>query len=117
MAERPYREIFSADGVTRVIWETMVNNDTGQAFLLPRRSDRTVQVKGTFGGATMTMRGSLDDPTSPAWDTVSDAQGNDLDIVEADKHIEVIQENTYLVSPIVTGGGVTTDLDVTLMLR
>lgn len=93
---------------------TMANPDTG--VVIPKQlaayADRTVQVAGTFGGATVTVQGS-NDGTNFA--TLTDPLGNALTITTAT--IKQVTEAVLQMRPAVTGGDGTTALTVTFMCR
>jgi hypothetical protein len=90
-------------GVVKATW-TLAAGDTGQKVGFSMYPDKTLQVTGTFGSAT--LRGSnLDlpsDVTAADWGTLSDPQGVDLTFTAGS--VAVIAENTLWVSPITTGG-------------
>lgn len=46
-------------------WTPVTEADTCAPLMLPHFADKTVQVTGTFGGATITMNGSLNPGASP----------------------------------------------------
>src|SRR3990170_2252557 len=104
------------DNVRIVLWETMGNADTGvgvdgtgSTIQLPGFADRTVQVAGTFGGATVTVQGSNDGTN---WATLRDPQGADLTFTVAG--IKQVLEVTRHIRA-TTSGGAGTDVDVTLL--
>jgi hypothetical protein len=91
--------------------------DDGEAVALPRHADRTVQVTGTFGGATVKIEGTLDDST---WAPLTDPQGNVLTFTSYpagySSVIEAISEAVVAVRPVVVGG-TGTNLTITLFCR
>ena len=89
-------------------------NDTGAPFLCPHYADKSIQVVGTFGGATVTIQGSnmIDSPT---YATLNDATGTALTITSA--CIKQILENTYWIRPYITGADANTNLDVYLLVE
>jgi hypothetical protein len=75
-------------------------------FEAPEYANKSVQVVGTFGTATIIIQGSNDGTN---WVTLSDPQGTAISKTAA--FIEQILENTRFVRPLVsTGAGA--DLDV-----
>ncbi len=100
---------------TRTIKWTGLNQtgDTGAKINCVMYPYKTVHVTGTFDGATVTIRGSnmIDDPT---WVTLNDNGGSALTFTSA--AVKTIRENTYWISPILTGGGAATDLEVYLLM-
>lgn len=98
------------DRVCIVTWPGMAASDTGAPFVLAQYADRSVQVAGTFDGATLALQGSNDGVN---WAVLTDPQGNDLNITSS--KIEMIAEVTLYVRPISTGGGASSSLTVTLL--
>lgn len=66
---------------------------------------------GTFGGATVTLQGSLDGTN---WATLTDAQGNAISVTSA--ALEAVTELVRYIRPVVTGGS-GTDVTVLLLMR
>lgn len=94
-----------------VTWANLAAGDTGTPIDLVGHADRTVQVFGNFGGATVTLEGSLD---GDHWATLNDAQGNPIQITEA--KIEAVTEAVLLTRPSVAGGS-SVDVTVKLFMR
>lgn len=90
-------------GVKSVSW-ALAAGDTGKPVLFAQYPDRTVQMTGTFGSAT--LRGSNlaapDDATAAHWFNLTDPQGNAITLTAAGG--ELIAENPMWLSPITTGG-------------
>jgi hypothetical protein len=98
-------------GINGFFWENLTQTDLdGQPVVVSRRSDRTVQVIGTFGGATVTIQGSLDGAT---WATLNDLQGTAMTFTAA--RIEGVSEIVTYIRPLVSSASETTDLDVYLL--
>lgn len=97
---------------SKVLWETCLNNDVGAAVGNTQYADRSVQVIGTFGGATVTMQGSNDGGTT--WSTLNDGAGTPLTFTAAG--IKQVLEVSQKIRPSIAGGGGTTDLDVHLVM-
>lgn len=92
-------------------WANLAAGDDGAPIEAVEFADRSVQVAGTFGGATLVVEGSND---STAYGTLTDPQGNDLNITAA--RIEMVSEVTRLIRPRVQGGtGV--NLTISLLTR
>lgn len=92
-------------------WTALANGNTGDSISCARWSDKTVQVKGTFGaGGSITLQGSNDGST---WATLHNAQGNAITMTAA--AIELIAENPRFIRPNVTAGDGTTALDVLIL--
>jgi hypothetical protein len=100
-----------AHEVLIITWETVGGADTCLPVELANYADRSIQVAGTFGGATATVQGSNDGTN---WATLADPQGNALAITSA--KIEALLEVTRY-TRVVTTGGTGTDLDITLLAR
>ena len=83
-------------------------DDDGAPIRFAGAADRTMQVCGTFGGATVGMQGSLDGTN---WAALTDPQGNAVSKTAA--ALEALTELVRFVRPVVTGG---TGTDVTVML-
>lgn len=102
---------FGDRNVHIIEWNAMGNDDTGSALEMPGSSDRSVQVVGNFGGATVTLEGS-NDGTNYA--TLTDPQGNAISMTSTG--LEMISELTRYVRP-KTAGGTGTDVDVFLLVK
>ena len=103
------------DSTIKLKYETMTTtNDVGSPAEFTQWADRSVQVIGTFGAAgNCRIEGSNDGGVT--WATLTDPQGNALDITGA--KIEAIIEICELMRPHITAGDGTTDLDVFFVLR
>jgi hypothetical protein len=97
--------------VLAFLWEAMGDADTGEAIEVANFADRSIQVAGTFGSATLTVQGSNDGSN---WATLNDPQGNALTVTSA-KVEQILELTRYL--RVTTSGGSGTDLDVTLVCR
>lgn len=92
-------------------WSALATGDDGLPARLAQAADRTVQIEGTFGGATCTIQGSLNGSN---WHTLKDMQGNDLIFTAAG--IAAVMEATIYTRPVVTGGA-GASINVTLLSR
>lgn len=81
-------------------WLGLTTGDTGKPLPHSQYSDKSVQVTGALGGATVVIQGSNDDGTT--WVTLTDAQGNALSFSAAG--LEMVAEATGLIRPSVSGG-------------
>ena len=101
------------EGYARTFLATWVlaAGDVGDPLRYPGAADRTVQISGTFGGATVTLEGSLDGSN---WLPLTDAKGAEIIVTAA--ALEAITELVMYVRPVVTGGAGTT-VTVTLLMR
>lgn len=105
---------------TAVQWTGLLLNDDGSWFLPEDRADRTIHVRGTFGGATVTFQGSNEPgpvaTTTPASGVVlTDQAGAPLSFTAAGAR--VVAEASRWVRPLVTGGDGTTSLTVDMIAR
>ncbi len=103
------------DAVRTYLWEAIVQGSLdGSAIELPDHADRSVQVTGNFGAATvLTMQGSNDGGTT--WATLTDLTGNAIAFTAAG--LKQISEFTKEVRPLASGEDGSTDLDVFLYAR
>jgi hypothetical protein len=108
-------EDISGDGsVKKFTWTGLANGDDGVPIDWAQWADRSIQVLGTFGAAgNLRWLGSNDDGTTYA--TLTDPQGNALDITSA--KIESITEISQKAKPSVTAGDGTTSLTVVVIAR
>jgi len=96
-----------------ITWASLANGDTGSALEMAGSADRSVQVVGTFGsGGNLRLQGSNDGTN---WNTLTDPQGNDINITST--KIEQVTEVVRYMRPNVTGGDVTTNLTITILVR
>lgn len=101
-------------GVTKYVW-VLANGETGDAVSGVNQSDRSVQVKGTFGaGGSVTLQGSLD-LAATTFATLVDQSDNNLTFTSA--KIESVQQLTDWIRPTVTAGDGTTALTITLTAK
>ncbi len=101
-----------------VIWETLTEtDDVGHPTSIPGASDRSIQVKGTVGGATVLIEGSnvLAPTVDGDWFTLHDENGDLLSFTAVDIG-HAVSENTLHVRPRLTGGA-GTDVDVLMLFR
>lgn len=117
MTEVPYTPIAQPDLFNRrdiyvIEWANLATGDTGGAADFCQYADRSCQVSGTWGGATMTLQGSNDGTN---WHAMIDHSGNEISLTD-DALVYVVSPTLYI-RPNVTGGDVTTDLTVTMLFR
>lgn len=93
-------------------WEGLLLGDVGDALPFSQFTDKSVQVVGTFGGATLRLEGSNN---GNDWAVLTDPQGNDLLITTA--KIEMVTEATAYVRPNISGGDGTTSLSVHMLCK
>ncbi len=102
----------SSQDVAVTTWSNLLAADDGEPVRPAVYSHRSVQVAGTFGGASVTIGGSNDGVTYHA---LSDAQGNALTLTAA--ALKAIVELPIFLKPRVFGGDGTTNLKVVLSGR
>lgn len=101
------------DGATvRLIWTPVTENDTCAPAYLPEYSDKSVQVFGTFGGASVAIQGSNDGGTTYA--VLHDPSGTAIAVVVAG--FKAVLENTEYFKPVATGG-VAQSLSIAMLVR
>ena len=111
-----------------VTWTGLDGDDSGQLIELPRFSDKTVHVFGTFGSATVTLYGSNDPRAitdrnagtlfgskTASWVALTDTLGNNLAPTSA--ALKTILEDPLYILPVVTGGDGTTSLSVIIACK
>jgi len=103
----------SVTGVPRVIWEALATGDTVEAFTLLQQYGlaASVQISGTFGGATVTLQHSNDGDT---WFTAKDMFESDV-TATTNAIFELSLSSVYFKVNISGGSG--DDVDVILVLR
>ena len=94
-----------------VAW-ALAQGDEGKPVPLAAYADRTVQVVGIFGGASVALMGSNN---GTDYETLTDPQGNALTF--ASKRMECVMELPLYVKPVATGGDGTTAINVILTGR
>lgn len=100
-----------AKDVWMATWTALGNADTGTGVTMSGASDRCIQVSGTWGSATLTVKGSNDNVT---WIVLTDPQGNNL--TKTADFIEQISELTRYIR-VETSGGSGTALNANLLLK
>jgi len=93
--------IGSPDGVPRVVWQNLAPGDTGTAYLVRNRYGfvGSVQISGTFGGATVALEQSNDGTN---WFPAEDPVGTAISAT-ANNIWEISLAAAYL-RPTITGG-------------
>lgn len=91
---------------------SLANSENGDAAQFPNADLVTVQVFGTFGGATVTIQGSNANSGSN-WDTLRDSVGAALTLTAAGTRR--LEGPFTRIRPSVSGGGGSTDLTVVML--
>jgi hypothetical protein len=94
-----------------IVWSAIGNNDNGAPLALLKASDKSVQVAGTFAGATVTIQGSNDGSN---WSTLSDPQGLSLSFTSPG--LKTVLEHTRYIRP-VSSGGAGTNLTISMFTK
>ena len=102
----------TSSDVAVTTWAAMAADDDGEPVRLAVYSDRTVQVAGTFGGASVTIGGSNDGETYHA---LHDTSGAAMTLTEG--KLQQIVELPIYIKPRVFGGDGTTLLKVVMSGR
>lgn len=97
---------------SKTTWTPLLQTDVGLASSGHRLSDKTCQLFGTFGTATVELQGSNDNGTT--WAALKDPNGGNLTALAA-ADIFAILENPQMIRPVLTGGDGTTSLTVILV--
>ncbi len=95
------RAVGRGDGSTlQIIWTPVTEADTCAPVEFPECSDKSIQVLGTFGGASVALNGSNNNGTTFA--PLSDPGGTVIAITSA--KIKAVLENTQQIQPVASGG-------------
>lgn len=105
---------YDSNGVKLIKWPGLAQGDTGAPYKRPHQNDRSVHVKGTFGAAGAVVIEGSNELSPASYATLNDPQGNILSI-SAEK-IEAVLENVLNIRPRISGGDVTTSIDVYMLL-
>ncbi len=95
-----------------VRWENLQIGDIGAPHASPTFPIKSIQVVGTFGGATVVVEGS-NMPETSTYDTLYNQWHGAISLNAA--AMRSILGNCYFVRPRIVGGDATTDLDVYLL--
>jgi hypothetical protein len=100
-------------GVPRLIWEALATGDTVTPFVVTQQYGlaASVQVVGTFGGATVSLEVSNDGTN---WVIAKDLQGEDITLTDTG-YFEFSLSAAYIRPAI--SGGTSDDVDVIVVLR
>ncbi len=93
-------------------WADIPAGETCQAATHGGTGDRTLQVEGVFGGATVLLEGSLN---GTDYHTLHDTVGVELAFTSAG--LRAVLENVIHIRPSIVGGDGTTLINVTLAVR
>lgn len=93
-------------------WGGLAAGETGDAVEFVSYVDRSFQVTGTFGGASIVLEGSNN---GTDYEILNDPQGNQISL--SAHGLKQVEEVTRYVHPRVVGGDGTTNLAVNLLAR
>jgi hypothetical protein len=97
-----------------VKWSELNGSDTGDLVFVGGFNDKSVQVFGTFDGATVTMKGgNVDDAGNTV--TLKDYAAANITFTAAG--VNSVRDNIAYLHPVVSGGGVSTDLTVVVFME
>ena len=104
----------------RTTWTLTSASGTGLFHKQPGASDRSVQVFGTFGGATCILEGSNDprvetDPGNAVWSPLTDNGSTAISFTAAG--IEAVNENPLYIRPRLSVAGSGATITVSLLSR
>jgi len=88
------------DKYVLVEWAALATEEIGDSARMGQRSDKAVQVSGTFAAESVTLQGSMD---GTAWVALTDYAGDPLTFTVAG--MRQIAENPLFIRPLETGGG------------
>lgn len=116
MAAVPHTKSTVTDASRRaswvVVWTPLTStNNVGDAYDMSAWSDRTAQVTGTFGSATLIMQGSNDGTN---WFPLNNLQGTAWSIAAAAGGKGIAEVARYM-RPSTSGGDGTQSLTVTML--
>ena len=114
MATQPAAKTNSFGRTIRYTWSNLAQGDDGIPISIPGAADRSVQVTGTFNGASVIIEGTLEE-TPINYFTLTDMQGNPISFSAVGG--ELISEMVTHIRPRISGGGASTDLVVILLNR
>jgi hypothetical protein len=109
--------VYQANAI-KVTWNLLVAADLDGAPLPAKWMDyvdRSIQVIGTYGGATVTMQGSNDDGTT--YGTLNDAFGQALTFATTSGLVKQVTEVIGHMRPLVSSADGTTNLKVIAICR
>jgi hypothetical protein len=113
-------------GVVRTSWNDVPADEDGQVIFIPNHADKTLDVWGTFAGATAVFQACNDDraiSASPAeralvsWKTLKDVDGDSCSFTAVPNKLYTIHPNAYYMRMLVTGGDGTTSITFSLTSR
>jgi hypothetical protein len=99
-------------GIWRVGWQGITAADTDcEQLIAPSFADRSIEVTGTFDGATVEIRGGI---TVPDF-VLKDPQGNPMSFTAAG--FKAIAECSWYLKPVILNAGPATNLNIALVAK
>lgn len=95
-------------------WELRVG-DTAKPLIVPRYSDKSIHMFGTWGGGSIAMVGG-NDPLLSQFDEVYDFEGTTI-VQSAARKAWTLLPNVFAIKPVLTGGNGTTVVRVAIVGR
>lgn len=100
-------------------WLLVPADSVGQVVFIPNHSDKTLDLWGTFGGATASVQGTNDpravtDVENAAWKTLYDYSDTAISYTTALSKMPVVSTNPLYLRVRVAGGDGTTSLNFVL---
>ncbi|WP_374312437.1 hypothetical protein [Dongia sp.] len=93
-------------------WPALLASETGEPVEAAQFADRSVQISGSFGGASVIVEGSND---GVSYFPLTDPQGNSLTFTAS--KLEAVTELTRWLRPRVSGGDGTTEIAFVLLAK
>jgi len=108
-------EFFHGSVQGRVVhWDKIAVGDTCAPYECIGFTDKDIDINGTPNGGTIAIHGA-NHSTVPVYSVLKDNADNGITAIGADGHFTVVN-HVYWAKPILTGGGGSTDFDVTMIL-
>lgn len=117
MAEKPYTLLAgfpeSAADDTHVVylWEGLAGGDTGAPLELPEFNNKTIQIRGSFGGSNCTIQGNLI-PDSTVYVSLTNASGA---FTSSAATVRKVVEEVVNIRPAMAASTTSVDVDVYLL--
>jgi len=109
-----FQQSYGGMDVRIVEWNNIANGDTCAPFDCTAYPDKSIDLHGTYDTGTIAIHGS-NHPTTPVYSVLTDAFDTALTALAANE-VKVVMQHTALIKPVLTGGGASTDLDITMLL-
>lgn len=94
------------------IW-TLKSGDTAEPLMVPRYSDKSVHIFGTWNGATVSMQ-ATNDPNLNTYGEAYDPEGMNISQT-LDGNPTIIFPNVLAIKPVISGGDAGTKITVAIV--